>query len=190
MGALMNIKLTLSIILLGLPFSLFSDQSLYCPQNHAYISLGMSQEQVIAACGQPLSQQDSNQPIMQKIPVQQLIYNHQGTSSAFYGVWNIPTGNGGVSLEVDVVNNEVKNIRINGGNSNAFSVCGGVNIQTGDPIGKVYGSCGSPDVVNNTFINQPVPSAKKPQIWIYQPGEYQPTISLTFVDGKLQSIGN
>jgi hypothetical protein len=186
----MRLKLTTSLLLSFLPFSLLADQSYYCPQNHGYISTGMTTEQVIAACGQPLSQQDSNQPILQKIPVQQLIYNNQGTSNAFYGVWNIPTGSGGAQLEVDVVNNQVKLIKVNSSSTNAFSICKGAQIEVGDPVGKVYGSCGSPSVVNNTYINQIVPTAHKPQIWIYLPGEYQPPISLTFVDGKLQSINN
>ena len=49
-------KLTHSagLALVLLPFSLFADpDSLYCPQNHAYISVGMTPDQVIAACGQP-----------------------------------------------------------------------------------------------------------------------------------------
>lgn len=184
----MKFKSISSLVLFGLPFSLMADQSYYCPQNHAYISVGMTANQVIAACGQPLSQQDSNQPIFQKIPVQQLIYNNQGTGTAFYGVWNIPTGSGGTQLQVDIVNQRIRSIKVNGSDSNAFSICGGANIQVGDAVGKVYGSCGSPAVVNNTFIKQAIPTATKPQIWIYQPGQFQPTISLTFVDGKLQSI--
>jgi len=184
----MKIKLMPGLILSLLPLSALADQSFYCPQNHAYINIGMSTNQVIAACGTPLSKQESNQPIVQKIPVQQLIYNNQGTDTAFYGVWNVPTGNGGTSLQVDVINNRVQNISVNGSNSNAFSICNGANIQIGDQVGKVYGACGSPSVVNNTFMNQVVPTANKPEVWIYEPGQYQATVSLTFVDGKLQSI--
>lgn len=185
----MNLKHTASvIILLTASFSLFADQSFYCPQNHGYIKVGMTQDQVIAACGQPLSKQESNQPIMQQIPVQQLIYNNQGTSTAFYGVWNIPTGSGGTILEVAVVNNVVRAVKVNGSDSNAFSVCRGKQISVGEPVGAVYAACGRPDVVNNTFVNQVVPDAPKPQVWIYQPGQFQSPISLTFVDGKLQSI--
>ena len=178
-----------SLGLFILPFSLFADtDSYYCPQNHAYINLGMTPDQVIAACGQPISQQESSQPMMQKIPMQQFIYNNMGTSTAFYGVWNIPTGSGGVQLEVDIVNQKVKDIKINGSDSNAASVCQGTNIQPGDAVQKVYSACGSPSIVNNTFITEIVPTAEKPQIWVYQPGQYQPSISLTFVNGKLQSI--
>lgn len=172
-----------------IPFCLFADtQSYYCPQNHAYINLGMTPDEVIAACGQPISQQDSNQPLLQKVPVQQLIYNNMGTSTAFYGVWNLPTGNGGVSLEVDIVNQKVRSIKLNGSDSNAVSVCQGANIQMGDPVQKVYYSCGNPSIVNNSFINEVVPTAEKPKIWVYQPGEYQPSVSMIFVNGRLQSI--
>lgn len=179
-----------NLVLFILPFNLLAAQSYYCPQNHAYISLGMTTNEVIAACGQPTSQQESNTPLTQRIPVQQLIYNNHGTNTAFYGVWNIQTGSGGAQMEIDVVNNQVKGIKINGGDSNATSLCDGANIQMNDPVSKVYSACGSPDVINNTFVNQVVPTETKPQIWMYQPGQYQPSVSLTFVDGKLQSINN
>lgn len=185
----MNLLRCSSLALVILPFSLFADtQSLYCPQNHGYINIGMTPDQVISACGQPLSQQDSNEPITQKIPVQQLIYNNKGTSTAFYGVWNMPTGNGGVQLQIDIMNKKVRGIKINSSDSNAASVCNGNSIQVGDPIEKVYYSCGSPSLTNNTYINEVVPTADKPKVWIYQPGEYQPQVTLTFVNGKLQSI--
>jgi hypothetical protein len=150
----------------------------------------MSVDQVVSACGQPLLKQESQQPVNQKINMQQLMYNNQGSKTAFYGVWNMPTGQQGVQLEVDVVNNIVKGIKINNSDSNAFSVCHGVNIQAGDPVSKVYGACGNPSIVNNTFINQPIASDKPPEVWVYQPGRYQPSIRLTFVNGKLQSINN
>ena len=178
------------LLLSLLPLSCMAEESYFCPQNHAYIKIGMSTDEVMAACGKPLSSQESNQPIFKKIPVQQLIYNNQGTETAFYGTWNVPTGSGGTTLEVDVVNNRVGAVRVNGADSNAFSICKGADIQVGDQVGKVYGSCGSPSVINNTFIRQEVPTPEKPQVWVYQPDQYQPTITLTFVNGKLQSINN
>ena len=186
----MKLKGTISLLSFILPFNIMAAQSLYCPQNHGYISLGMTPDQVIAACGQPLSQQESNQPIYQKIPVQQLIYNNQGTSTAFYGVWNIPTGSGGAQLQIDILNNKVQAIKLNGADNNAFSICGGKSIQVGDPANKIYNACGNPDVINNTFTKVPSPTKQTPQIWIYQPGQYQPSVSLTFVNGQLQSINN
>ncbi|TAL58595.1 MAG: DUF2845 domain-containing protein [Legionella sp.] len=184
----MLLKRSIAVLSFVLPMSAFSVQSMYCPQNHGYISIGMTEEQVIAACGQPLNKQESNKPILRKIPVQQLMYNNKGTDTAFYGVWNLPTGSGGATLEVDVVDRQVKNVVLNGSSGNAFSICNGVSIQVGDPVGKVYAACGSPSVVNNTYVEQVVQTPKKPQIWLYQPGEYQPPVSLTFANGKLQSI--
>lgn len=78
--------------ILSLPSITWADQSFYCPQKNGYINVGMSEAQVIGACGQPLSKQASNTPIMRKIPVQQIIYNNMGQKMAFYGVWQIPIG--------------------------------------------------------------------------------------------------
>jgi hypothetical protein len=204
----LTLLMTTSIGLFTFPLSLFADtHSYYCPQNHAYINVGMTPDQVIAACGQPLSQQESNQPVTQKIPVQQLIYNNvgantayngvwqvpgtssPGSGSAYYNVWNIPSGlHDGSQLEVNVVNQKVKSIKLNGSDSNAISICSGANIQPDDPVQKVYSACGNPNLINNTFIKEIVPTAEKPKIWIYQPGEYQSSVTLIFVNGRLESI--
>ncbi|MDP1601906.1 MAG: DUF2845 domain-containing protein [Legionella sp.] len=179
-----------------------ANQAFYCPQRSGYINVGMTQSQVINACGQPLSKQQTNQPITQPVPVKQLIYNRQGDNKAFYGVWALPIGTsntgmlqpfggnsgGGAQLQVNIINNKISSILLNGNTTNAFSICGGSNIEIGDPMTSVYGACGTPSLVNSTFINQIVPSATRPEIWVYQPGQYQSPVSLTFVDGKLQSI--
>jgi hypothetical protein len=179
----------LGIASFSLSCNVFAAQSFYCPQNSGYINIGMTPEQVIAACGQPLSKQQLNRPATQKVPMQQLMFNNQGSPTAFYGVWSLPTGTGsGAQLEVDVIDNKVSAVRINGNDTNAFSICGGRNIQVGDPASTVSYACGSPSIVNNTYINQPIVSNKKPELWIYQLGQYQSPISLTFVNGKLQSI--
>lgn len=173
----------------SLSFSVTAADYFYCPQNHGYINVGMTSEQVMSACGQPLTKEDASTPVMQQVPVLQLIYNSMGAPTAFYGVWTLPVGVGtGAQLEVDVIDNKVRSVRLNGSSTNAFSICGGQSVQIGDPVGKVYGACGSPNLVNRTYINQPVPSNHKPEIWVYQPGEYQSPIRLTFVNGKLQSI--
>ena len=178
-------------------------QSVFCPQKSGYINIGMTTNQVIAACGQPISQQKSDQPAMEQIPVKQVFFNNQGQSTAFYGVWAIPggfansgafepfnanTGGGGVQLQVDITNDAVRAVKVNGADTNAFSICGGVNINVGDPASKVYNACGSPTLVNTTYINVPIPGGQKPIIWIYQMGQYEKPISLTFVNGQLISI--
>lgn len=173
---------------------------LYCPQNSGYINIGMTQAQVITACGQPLTKQRTNAPVTQKVPVKQLIYNtlnsgayYPGQSAAYYGdssgaQWSLPSGTAGISLEVDIINNKVSDVRINGSSTNAMSICGGVNVQIGDNINQVLNACGSPTMTNNSFVNQVVPSNNPPEVWIYQVNQYQTPNSLTFVNGKLQSI--
>ncbi len=181
--------LSLTLGLSSFTFGAIAAQSFYCPQHAGYIKVGMSQTQVLAACGEPLSKQESNQPATERVAVQQLLYNNEGSQTAFYGVWSLPVGtNGGAQLEIDVINNKVSAIRINGSDSNAFSICGGASIETGDSVGAVYSACGNPALVNHTFINQPIQSNQKPVKWIYQPGQYQSPITLTFVNEQLQSI--
>lgn len=186
----MSSRLVVALGVISFSLNAMADvQSYYCPQNRGYISIGMTPDQVISACGQPISQQQSSQPVMQRVPVQQLMFNNAGAPTAFYGVWQIPTGtNTGAQVQVNVVDGKVKSVNINGSGTNAFSVCGGTSIQVGDPVSKVYGSCGTPSVVNNSYINVPIQSNQKPQVWIYQAGDYQSPVTLTFVNGKLQSI--
>ena len=169
--------------------------SVYCPQNSKYISPGMTTDEVIAACGQPLSKQPSNAPVMQKIPVKQLIYMqlntgnvYPGLNSAFYNQWSLSNGASGFTLRVDVINDKVSAISMNGSSTNASTICNGSSLQAGDDVSKVYTACGTPGMVNNTFINQIVPSNNRPEIWSYQIDRYHPPMSLTFLNGKLQSI--
>lgn len=186
--------LTLGVSLLPLSAAM-AQSSVYCPQNAGYINPGMTEDQVISACGQPLSKGSPNAPITQKIPVQQLIYTnlnqggiYPGQDAAFYTQWSLPSGTSGINLSIQVTNGKVSGVSINGASTNAASICQGISIQNGDPINKVYSACGTPSMVNNTFINQLIPPDSKPAVWIYQLNQYQSPISLTFVDGKLQSI--
>lgn len=160
----------------------------YCPQNHGYIALGMTQEQVIGACGQPEIKEKLKKPFERKIPLLQLVYNNLGSAKAFYGVWTLPTGlTPGATLEVDVVDDKVRSVRLNGGSDKAFSVCGGTPIIEGDPVSKVYTSCGEPSVINNSYLLEPVSATSLPEVWSYT-ADYQPTIRLTFVNGVLVEV--
>lgn len=191
--------------LLLLSFCLFSPLSFaldnfYCTQRNGYINIGMTESQVIAACGDPVSKVNSNKPLMQQVPMLQLNYNNQGAAKAFYGVWALPIGNnaignppfggndGGVALQVSIVNDKVYSINLNNASTNGFSICGGPMIKIGDPGSRVYASCGTPSLVNQTYINVPIPTTMKPQVWVYQQGDFQQPITLTFIEGKLQSI--
>ena len=188
------ILMTLSVSLLASMTALAG--SLYCPQNSGYISTGMTEAQVLSACGPPLTKQASNAAVTQKVPVKQLLYTslntgspaYPGLDSAFYNQWSLPSGSKGLGLEVDIVNDKVSAVSINGNQTNAMSVCGGTSIQVGANINQVYTACGSPTMINNSFINQAIPNNGKPEVWIYQVNQYQSPISLTFINGKLQSI--
>ncbi len=192
-----------------------AEQQLYCPQHSGYISVGMTEEQVLGACGAPLSKQSPNTPVTEKVPVTQLIYSslnsggaYQGLNSAYYNQWSLPSGTSGIVLQVSIINNKVsainmsnsndnslnvKNtnvstIQISGANTNAASICGGGSLNVGDDVNKVYSACGSPTMTNTSYINQVIPSSNKPEVWIYQIDKYHSPFSLTFVNGKLQSI--
>lgn len=187
-------KITLMLSLCITPGLSMAADSFYCPQNHAYIKLGMTSNDVLAACGQPLFKRVSSNTVVQQIPVTQLIFTTLNQGSLYggwtnvYNMWSLPSGSNGTSVRVDVINNKVTGININGSSTNAMSVCGGTHIEIGDNVSAVYSACGSPSVVNNTFINKPVPSSAKPEVWVYQITQYQPQVSLTFVNGALQSI--
>ena len=163
-------------------------QSLYCPKNTQYIKLGMTEQQVISACGNPLTKQKSKSMATQKVPVTQYIYNAAGAQKAFYGEWQVSTGQGGTQVIVNVINNKVSSISMAGNSSNAFSLCGGASISVGDPVYKLTSACGSASAINNTYINQPTGQTNKSEVWTYQINQYQPAVRLTFVNGKLQSI--
>lgn len=173
----------------------YADNTVFCPQKNNYISIGMTPQQVLANCGEPQSKQTSNTPVMVKVAVQQLIFNNQGTDRGFYGVWSMPisnnaSGNGGSRLMVNIIDNKIDSINLNGSNSNAFSLCGNRSIQVGDPASVVQMACGSPRQINQTFVMKPIMSRTKPEIWTYQQSSYLPSMTLTFVDGKLQSISS
>ena len=181
-------------IALILPMSAHAVDSFYCPENHGYIHLGMTDEQVMSACGQPSDIQQSKQSATIKVPVTQLIYTvlnqgavYEGLDST-YQMWSLPSGSKGVTLQVNIMGDKVTGISMNGSSSNAMSVCGDTPIQIGDSVDAVYSACGSPSTSNQTYINQDIPGKAKPVVWTYSMGPYQASFHLTFLNGILQSI--
>ncbi len=169
----------------------FAASNYFCPGNNQIISIGMTEDQVSAACGQPLSKQKSKEPATEKVPVTQLLFNQAGGPKAFYGVWEISQGNdSGNLVEVSVIDNKVVRISLDGGSVNVNSVCDNGSFRVGDPLSKVYNACGNPSSVNSTFTERAIPGVKKPETWIYQFGQYQPTLRLRFQGGKLTAIEN
>ncbi len=189
----MAIKLPIIAGLLILPYTAMA-ADVYCPQKSGHINVGMTEAQVIAACGDPIATKESNRPATQKVPLKQLIYTSLNRDARpectydLYNIYSLPCGSTGLTLKIDIINEKVVNVNIDGTGSNATSICGGVDIQLGANENDVYAACGSPNTVNETFLNQPIPSDKKPKVWLYQIDQYHKPITLTFVNGKLQSI--
>lgn len=169
--------------------------SFYCPQKMGYINTGMSQDQVLNACGEPNSRQTGNNVVAKQVPVKVLIYsslNQQPVSyepalGTLYQMWNLPTNAQNIDLQVNVIDNRVASITLNNSSTNAMSACPGGVFQIGDDVNKVFAACGSPYLINNTYINQTISKDQKPELWTYT-FPYQPSVTLTFVNGQLQSI--
>jgi hypothetical protein len=190
----MTLRVSTALYLLIFPLTILAEPT-YCPQKSGFIDIGMTQEQVLSACGEPLSKQQLKTPAMQQVPVKQLIYTtlNQGTvypglDAAFYEQWSLPSGSSGTSLQFNIVNEKVKGVTINGSSTNVMTICEGQSVAVGDDESKVYTACGDPSMVNNTYVNVPIANAGKPMVWIYQFNPYQAPITLTFVNGKLQSM--
>jgi hypothetical protein len=190
----MNIKSVLLVLMCFIASTAFAEDSFYCPENEAYIKVGMTESQIIQACGPPLSKHDSGIQVTKRVPVTQLMYssinsgfNYGGTNN-LYDQWSLPKGPAGVSLQVNIMNKKVTGINYNGANTNAMSICSGGSFQVGDNESNVYNACGTPTTVNNSFIDQPIPSNQKPEVWVYQNDKFQSPFSLTIINGKLQSI--
>jgi hypothetical protein len=185
-------KLAALIVLIGLlcfNIEAFGDSALYCPTNHSTIHIGMNQTAVIAACGEPQDKGTSNTPLVQRVPITQLVFNDEGIQTIQSGNgWAIPVSNGGGQLEVDIMNDKVYAIRLNGNSSNAASICVDGTFNIGSPVSAVYDACGNPATTNVTYMNMVDPSQKKPETWTYQFNPYQSPIRLTFINGQLQSI--
>jgi len=173
-----------------------ANDSVYCPGNNGYINTGMTMEQVVSACGQPTSIEQSKQAAVKRVPVTQLIYTNTQRGAVYtgyditYQMWSLPSGTNQLSVEVDIVNDKVSAIKMNGSSANATNVCGdgGNSVQIGSSADDVYSACGAPSAVNQTYTNQTLPSTSKPIVWSYNFGEYQRSLHLTFLDGILQSI--
>lgn len=168
----------------------------YCPQGSAFIQVGMSENDVLSACGDPSQKSISDRPAMRRVPITVLIYTninpanpYPGLDGAFYQQWSLPRGkNDSFHLQVELIDHKVTGIKMNGSGANAMTMCPNGTFQEGDNESRVYAACGNPETTNNTFKEEAIPSKKKPEIWIYTSDPYQPSIHLTFVDGRLESI--
>ncbi|OGV29592.1 MAG: hypothetical protein A3E88_04935 [Legionellales bacterium RIFCSPHIGHO2_12_FULL_35_11] len=189
-------KILASSILFTYSINIFADDNLYCAKNHAYIEVGMNQYQIISACGKPETIKSSGNAVVQQIPVTQVMYTTINKGAVFfypginplYTMFSLPSGSTGNTVEIDLINNQVSTIKVNGSSANALSVCNKGKVQIGDSINDIYNACGPPDNINNTYINRSIPKKDHPEVWIYPTKNYQSGFTLTFVGGILQSI--
>lgn len=169
---------------------------MYCAKGQAYIKPGMTEQQITSACGQPLSKHKGAGRATRKVRVTQLIYtwlnsnivDQGGGIKNIYTTFSLPQAPTSLTLHVDIMNGKIVSIQTSGTAPNQMTVCNGDSFQVGEPEGAVRQACGDPSIVNHTYVNQPIPSDEKPEIWVYKPGQYQPAFSLTIVNGKLESI--
>jgi hypothetical protein len=173
----------------------FAEQApFYCPQKHGYVRIGMTESEVLNACGQPSSIEKSKQAAVEQVPVTQLIYTTLNPNPVYegyklvYRMWSLPIGSQGSSLEVDIIDQKITAIRFNGESTNASSVCDNRSFAVGDLADTVFTACGNPSHVNQTFVNRRIQSKSKPVTWVYSSDPYQPTFRLIFLDGRLRAM--
>ena len=187
-------KLIVALLLIVNPA--FAAQSIYCPEGHAYIQVGMTEDDVINACGQPRVQSAPSKPYTRKIPMTQLIYTSTIPNQPYLGIkeavleqWSLPTGiNNLYSIQFDIMEHKVKSIHVNGSETKGMNMCSANSVQVGDDESAVYAACGDPSTTNTTYVESTLPGSHKTEAWTYQIDQYQPPIHLTFVNGVLESI--
>jgi len=185
--------LLLSLFLIAVP-SFAEQQPFYCPQKHGYVRIGMTESEALAACGEPTSKEKSQKSAVEQVPVTQLIYTTLNPDPVYrgyelvYRMWSLPIGSQGSSLEIDIIDQKIVAIRLNGEGTNASSICNNRSFAVGDPGDAAFSACGNPSHVNKTFINRTIRSKSKPITWTYSTDPYQPTFRLIFLDGTLRAI--
>lgn len=198
------------IAICSLSSSVFALDNLYCAQGNGVVKLGMTTDEVRQACGIPLTMQTNNARIVKKQPITRLSYNDLSQGAVYYWdlnkvyhIFSIPSNQSKSNLTIDIMDNKVKSVYLNGGSINGTGACnfkgattfggppGPTNetvISVGDPVDKVYMACGSPDYQDDTFIEVPIPSSDKPEVWIYKLDSFNPSYRLTFIQGILKGI--
>lgn len=192
---LVNFSWAIALVSSAVTAPAFAEQQpFYCPTGHGYVRIGMTESQALSACGKPTSIQKSKQSAVEQVPVTQLIYSTLNPDPVYrgyeliYNTWSLPIGSYGNTLEVNIMDNRVSSIKLNGSETNASSICSNRSFAVGDVADKVFSACGTPSITNKTFVNRTVKSKSKPVTWIYRVDKYQPSFRLIFLDGRLKAI--
>ena len=183
-----NIFLVIMLCITSVSFA--NTNSMYCATKGGFIQLGMSMEQVIQACGEPINKSKILVPNMRKIKVIQLIYRISSMAGRdSYKYEFNPGGSTTFNLMITIVADKVSNISYNNANTNGASVCQNGPIAIGYTLAQVRQSCGDPDGINHSFQNIPQGNAPvKQETWSFKDGQYGKSFTLTFKNGILESI--
>jgi Protein of unknown function (DUF2845) len=203
----------MNFLKLSLPFILsssgFALSNLYCPHGSGMIRIGMNIAEVSQLCGMPATTA-SNTRVVQNLPITRLSYNNFYKGPVYY--WNlqkvyqqfsVPSSSNNTTLTVDIYQGKVKSMALNGTGAQSTTACNykgstqfagnpspsnNTVISVGDSQDAVFSACGSPDTIDNTYIQVPVSKNDKPEVWTYQFDPYSPKYKLIFIQGNLQSI--
>ena len=202
-------KQTAIFLSLSLSFPIFAMDGFYCAQKHTYIRVGMTAEEVLSNCGAPqMHQQGGN--IVRNVPVTRLSYNNMYKGPVYYWdlnkvyhIFSIPSSSNNSTVTVDIVDNKVRSVNLNGNGVQGTTACqypgstqfggnpsysNGAPISVGDSYEDVLHACGTPDYTDETFTQVPVSKSDRPELWIYKLDQYNPSYHLTFIQGILKDV--
>ncbi len=202
-------KRYLLFLSLGLSLPGFSADGFYCAQKHAFIRVGMTTEEVLNNCGDPQLKQEGGN-IVRNQPVTRLSYNNMYKGPVYYWdlnkvyhIFSIPSSSNNSTVTVDIVDNKVKTISLNGNGVQGTTACqypgatqfagnpsysNGSPINVGDSYEDVIHACGNPDYTDQTYTQVPVAKSDRPELWIYKLDQYNPSYHLTFIQGVLKDV--
>lgn len=161
-------------ILLGSVLCIASTNALamLCPSNFKEIYIGDDIATVIAACGAPNSQNSTD---VQPSKPQEYVYFMKEN----------PSDQLAIRVSFAIIEDKVANITVNSVSVGNTVMCGGKNINVGDPGKNVKDFCGAPAVINETPSPPPKPGTgtNVTQLIYMNPNK---TV-LLFENGKLKS---
>ena len=149
-----------------------------CANTYRYIQVGMTLDQVRAACGEPTSASEKRGSDIQQEDVEEWVYN-----------LDYPRLGEGPRqmLQLVIQDGKVASMSMAGSAWTSNQGCRGNPIKIGDNAANIQSLCGAP-----TFINRGKQNVNRGVIkyttWTYDFGPYKPKATLVFKSGILSSI--
>jgi hypothetical protein len=142
--------------------------------SNGWIEQGMSQQQVIAACGQPDSTAEIDKTNNRLDATQYWNYQGQSVQLVPQSSWPAPTPYGAAkanntanALVVEINNNVVSSLAVNGKLVSSGSCPNGGSVRVGDSANRVMSSCGTATQVSYQYQKNNSASPPITQ-WTYQ----------------------